>query len=91
MAFTDYKRELDKISTDEEKVLRLYSMNEDLPVNALVSLILNEKVNKPIPSVYLSDLKIRNYVTEAGVITEEGMEYINSESTKERVKKIVGG
>lgn len=91
MAFTDFKNDRNKIKLTEsdEKVLRLYALDEDLSIGALVSLILNEKVGKQIPSQYVEDLKLRNYISENNTITKLGSEYMNSDSTKERVKKLI--
>lgn len=91
MALSDYKKELDKVvlSEDDKKALKLYAVNEDLSVGALVSFVLNEKVAKPIPDKFKFDLKIRNYIDEDCKITDEGKKYLDSEETKNRVLKII--
>lgn len=91
MALSDYRKELDKInlSEDDKKALKLYAINEDLSVGALVSFVLNEKVSKPIPDKFLFDLKIRNYIDEGCKITNDGKKYLESDETKNRVLKII--
>lgn len=91
MALSDYKKELEKVvlSEDDKKALKLYAVNEDLSVGALVSFVLNEKVSKPIPDKFKFDLKIRNYIDEDGKITSDGKKYLESDDTKNRILKII--
>lgn len=82
--------EEDKLVVTEKdaKVLRLY-INEDISIPVLVSLVLSDKIKKPIKESHLYDLQLREFVDSEGVILEKGKLYLEKDETKARIKELL--
>lgn len=77
------------ISENDAKALRLFALDEDLSIPALVSLVLKSKTGKTIKESHVYDLQLRKLVDDNGEITADGDKFLESELTKKRIRKLL--
>ena len=78
-----------KLVENDVKVLKFYCEGSDIEIPVLVSLVLHDKIGRPVKESHIFDLKLRGYVDDEGVITESGKAYLSEEATKNRVKELL--
>ena len=79
------------LTESDIKVLKANVLSEDVPVPALINLVLREKAGNVIKEENKEDLLLREYINESGNVTEKGKEYINSDEVKEKLSKLLDG
>ena len=80
-----------ELSENDIKVLKSNILSEEVPIPALVNLILREKAGKVIKEENKEDLLLRELISENGNVTDKGREYINSDEIKEKLSKLLDG
>lgn len=78
-----------EMSEHEYNVLKYVNDKGDISVPALVNLILHENDDQVISDECKDELLIRKYINEDCQITDKGKEYLESDTTKERLKKLM--
>lgn len=66
-----------------------FKKDEDISIAALVSMVLFNEANKPIDNSVKEELLIRDLLNEDCSLSEKGLEFIERESTKERIKGLL--
>ena len=74
---------------NETKALDFYANDADISIPVLVSLVLKDKCGKSIKENHSFDLKLRGYIDNESNITKEGKSYLETDRTKNRIKKIL--
>lgn len=77
------------LDENETKALDFYANDADISIPVLVSLVLKDKCGKAIKENHSFDLKLRGYIDSDSNITKEGKNYLESDRTKNRIKKIL--
>ena len=77
------------LDENETKALDFYANDADISIPVLVSLVLKDKCGKSIKENHSFDLKLRGYIDNDSNITKEGKNYLESDRTKNRIKKIL--
>ena len=77
------------LDENETKALDFYANDADISIPVLVSLVLKDKCGKSIKENHSFDLKLRGYIDSDSNITKEGKNYLESDRTKNRIKKIL--
>jgi len=77
------------LDENETKALDFYANDADISIPVLVSLVLKDKCGKTIKENHSFDLKLRGYIDSDSNITKEGKNYLETDRTKNRIKKIL--
>lgn len=77
------------LDENETKALDFYANDADISIPVLVSLVLKDKCGKSIKENHSFDLKLRGYIDSDSNITKEGKNYLETDRTKNRIKKIL--
>ena len=77
------------LDENETKALDFYANDADISIPVLVSLVLKDKCGKSIKENHSFDLKLRGYIDNDSNITKEGKNYLETDRTKNRIKKIL--
>ena len=77
------------LDENETKALDFYANDADISIPVLVSLVLKDKCGKSIKENHSFDLKLRGYIDNESNITKEGKSYLETDRTKNRIKKIL--
>lgn len=78
-----------KLSDKEKNILRCTVLKEEISIPALVDLILNIKANKNIKDENIEELELRGYIDKDGYVTEQANMFLDLETTKQRIKKLL--
>lgn len=83
----------ESLSKDDLLEIKKHAMKEvlgeELSVSELIDLVLEMKKGKPVKVKNFDSLLIREYIDRNGKITRNGRNYLETDSVKERIRKLV--